>query len=140
MSYVRGVVAALVVLTGACATIRGGIGDSAATALEVEVGRDSIRLGLHVTNPTRDTLYLQFSTAQRYEFIVRSAGGAEVWRWSAGRAFGQAVGHEAIAPGASARYEAWWKPGNLVGTFEAEGRVTATNVELSQRASFAVER
>ena len=88
--------------------------DSLATTLEVKVASGEVHLILHVTNPTRRAVRLEFPTGQRYDFLVRS-GSAEVWRWSADRMFNQSVGTETVAAGRSLKYEAVWRPGSRSG-------------------------
>jgi hypothetical protein len=107
-----------------------------ATSLEVQVRSGVVRFILHVTNPTQNAVVLDFGSGQRYDFIVREGGGADVWRWSSDRVFTQAIGTETLAPGGTLSYEAEWRPGNRSGSFTAIGRVTAQNVELEQRATF----
>ena len=110
--------------------------DSLATSLEVEVRPGMVRFILHATNPTKNTIKLDFTSGQRSDFIVQDGSGAEVWRWSSDRMFTQALGTEMVAAGGSLRYEAEWRPGNRSGTFTAIGRITATNAQLEQRATF----
>ena len=110
--------------------------DSLATSLEVEVRPGLVRFILHATNPTRNTIKLDFSSGQRSDFVVRDGSGAEIWRWSADQMFTQALGSELVPAGGSLRYEAEWRPGNRSGTFTAIGRITTTNAPLEQRATF----
>jgi hypothetical protein len=112
------------------------VAQTLATSLEVEVRPGVVRFILHITNPTRNAVALEFGSGQRYEFIVREGGGADVWRWSSDRMFTQELGTETLAAGGSLRYEAEWRPANRSGTFTAIGRVTAQNAELEQRANF----
>lgn len=105
------------------------------TSLEVEVRPAAVRFILHVTNPTRNAVRLEFSSGQRYDFVVREASGQELWRWSADQVFTQAMGTETVAAGGTLRYEAEWRPGNRSGTFTAVGRVTAQNAQLEQHAT-----
>jgi hypothetical protein len=110
--------------------------DGLATSLEVEVRPGVVRFILHATNPTRTSVKLDFSSGQRFDFMVRAGSGTEVWRWSSDQMFTQALGTELVAGGGSLRYEAEWRPGNRSGTFTAIGRITATNAQLEQRATF----
>lgn len=54
---------------------------------------------LTVRNDTQLAVDFQFSTAQRFDFVVRDAAGKEVLRWSKGKAFPQVVGRETLANG-----------------------------------------
>lgn len=107
-----------------------------AAALNVAVAGDSVRLELHVTNTTGNTLEVEFATAQRYDFAVRDGSGAEMWRWSGDQMFAQVLGTEALLPGESRRYSASWPAGGREGEFEATGRLTSTNYPVALRTPF----
>ena len=109
-------------------------------ALEVEVGADSVKLTLHATNPTRNPIPLEFGSAQRFDFVVRSAAGAEVWRWSADRAFAQVVSTDTAAADASRRYQAVWRPGQQTGRFTVVGRLLTLPEAREQETEFELGR
>ncbi|MGQ0561146.1 MAG: BsuPI-related putative proteinase inhibitor [Gemmatimonadota bacterium] len=109
-------------------------------SLEVDVGRDSVRFALHLTNAGTQPLVLEFNTSQRYDFEVRTPAGAKVWQWSADQMFGQALGSETIPAGASRVYRASWAPQGRTGAFVAVGRVVARNQPIEQRAEFEIAR
>ena len=117
-----------------------GTPDSLAMALEVEVGADSVQLTLHVTNPTRNPIPLEFGSAQRFDFMVLSAAGAEVWRWSADRAFAQVVSTDTAAADASRRYQAVWRPGQQTGRFTVLGRLLTLPAAREQETEFELGR
>ncbi len=50
-----------------------------------------VPLRVSVTNTGDKKTDLTYPTGQKYDFSVTDASGAEVWRWSAGRAFIQEV-------------------------------------------------
>jgi hypothetical protein len=107
------------------------------TSLEVKVIRDSVQLVLHATNPTSRPLTLEFSTAQRYDFVVSDANGREVWRWSADQMFAQALGREVLAPGATRQYREVWV-GARPGRYIARGQVPASGRRLETQLEFEV--
>lgn len=107
-----------------------------AASLDVQVAGDGVRLGLHVTNTTSRTIDFTFPTSQRYDFVVRRPSGEEVWRWSDGMAFLQAISHATLAPGESWDMEAVWEPGATSGTLEATGTLTARDHPVSQHTTF----
>lgn len=109
-----------------------------AASLEVQVARSGVRFGLHVTNTTDRTMEFTFPTSQRYDFVVRRASGEEVWRWSDGMAFLQAISHASLAPGESWDMEAVWEPDDVSGELEATGTLTARDRSVSQRAAFTL--
>src|SRR5688572_32398046 len=65
-------------------------GPPIAAALEVKI-RDGIEIAFRVTNNTSRKLELLFPTGQTHEFVVVDSLGREVWRWSEGRMFTQAL-------------------------------------------------
>jgi len=142
MKKLRVLVVLSVMLAAACgrgargSSETGAAGGALATSLEVLIGERAVRLVLHVTNPTREPVRLEFTSGQRYDFVVRTAAGADVWRWSADRMFMQALAAETLAPGASLRYEAEWDAGGRTGSFEAVGTVVSTNHRVEQKTRF----
>jgi hypothetical protein len=106
------------------------------------VSADRVELVLHVTNPTRKPIRLEYGSEQRFDFAVRDAAGAEVWRWSGDRMFAQVAGTETLGAGASVKYEAVWRPGRRSGRFTVLGRLVAlprareqqTEIELQDRS------
>jgi hypothetical protein len=111
-----------------------------ASSVEVEVGANDVRLVFHVTNPSDRPVVLEFSSGQRYDFAVRNADGAEVWRWSAARSFAQSLGTETIPPGGSLDYHAVWESGDVVGSYTAIAQLTALNHPVEQRTEFERRR
>jgi hypothetical protein len=110
------------------------------TSLEIEVGARDVRFVLHVTNPSAQPVTLEFANAQRYDFVVQTAAGAEVWRWSADQMFAQMLGEETLAAGASRDYSETWRPGERSGAFVAIARLVATNHHAEQRATFEIPK
>lgn len=105
-------------------------------SMEVKVSPSSVRLVLHVTNTGEAPLELNFSSSQRYDFIVETPSGEEVWRWSDDMAFMQALSQDTLPPGASWDMEAVWDPGDRSGDYVATGVLTAREHELRQSTAF----
>ena len=65
------------------------------TAVEISITTDKtdygpgepIVLRVEVTNGTDEPVVLEFSTGQRYDFVMDGAEGGTAWRWSADKAF-----------------------------------------------------
>lgn len=113
-------------------------GEELVSSLEVEVGRDAVQLTLHVTNAGSEPVTLEYRTAQRYDFVVSTPEGTEVWRWSADRVFAQVLGTETLESGETVSHRASWTPLGRAGRYVAEGRLTASNVVVAQRTEFEV--
>lgn len=107
------------------------------TSLEVKVGGDSVQLRLHATNVTERPVVLEFTSGQRFDFAIQQEG-REIWRWSTGRAFTQALGSESISPGATLTYSAAWEPEERTGNFRAVGMITARERAVRQEATFSL--
>ena len=107
-------------------------------SLQVEVQRERVHFVLHLSNPTANPVQLDFGDAQRFDFDVRDAGGAPVWRWSADRAFAQVVGQETVAPGATLTYEAEWRPDKGPGSYTVTGRLLTQPRVREQQMLFEI--
>lgn len=140
--------------TGGTAGTGAGASDEATTAANratrvvrglqytIFTDKSTYRLGEEVlitlikTNITRSPITLRYSTAQRFDFIIRrSQTGREVWRWSRGRSFAQVTSQVILRPGESQVFRARWdqtnNQGRLVepGTFIIEGYNVAVGYE-----------
>lgn len=118
--------------------MRGGevVGDGLAATMEVKLESDSVQFVLHVTNTGDEAVDFTFPTSQRYDFVVRDEAGAEVWRWSEGMMFLQAISHAPLASGETWSFEAGWESGNRAGRFEVVGELTARDRDVRQSATF----
>lgn len=106
------------------------------SSMEVKVSPSSVRFILHVTNNGDEPLELTFTSSQRYDFIVESRAGEEVWRWSDDMAFLQALSQDTLPPGDSWDMDAVWDPGDRTGEYVATGVLTAREHEMRQSAAF----
>ena len=88
----------------------------------VEVGR-SVRFTMRVTNIAGRTAELTFPTSKQYDFWV-TRGRDEIWRWSDGRLFTQAVEKRTIDPqSAIALSEPW--TADRAGDYTVHGELLA---------------
>lgn len=135
-----GAVLGVVVLALGCATRgveRGDVSDPLVPTLQIRVERDTVVFDLHVTNASGEPVTLEFSSGQRYDFVVRSEPGREeVWRWSADRMFTQALDEVTIPPGETARFEGAWPSRGRSGRYTAIGRVTSMNLPVEIAKEF----
>ncbi|HEY0671770.1 MAG TPA: BsuPI-related putative proteinase inhibitor [Longimicrobiales bacterium] len=108
-----------------------------ASSVEVEVRGNTVRLVLHVSNSTNRPVTLEFSSGQRYDFAIRTAEGADVWRWSADKSFIQALESQTLAPGATLQFaESWTGAGK--GRYVAVAELTALNHRIQESAQFEI--
>lgn len=108
-----------------------------ASSLGVEVG-ERVGFAFHVTNNEAKRLELTFPSGQTHDIVVLDSIGREVWRWSAGRMFTQALQNKILASAETLTYEADWNPGKLQGRYTAVASLMSQNHPLEQRVEFAV--
>jgi hypothetical protein len=98
----------------------------------------SVSLTLTVSNPTSSPVDVTYASGQRYDFAVTdSTTGLEVWRWSRGKGFTQAVGTETIPAGGSVTYTERWTPAKP-GRYLAHGYLTSTSHRADAYASIVI--
>jgi hypothetical protein len=144
---------ALVTWVALAATACGGerersaaAGSLSALTVQVAVGRaayaagEPIALTLGVRNPTDLAVTLRFATGQRYDFVIESAAGAEVWRWSAERAFTQVLGEQIVPPGWELNYNETFAGRLAPGTYRVRGIVPSMGDTLEARAEVVVRQ
>ncbi|MHB0998779.1 MAG: BsuPI-related putative proteinase inhibitor [Armatimonadota bacterium] len=101
-------------LTRGIPLIGGGIPVSEGLQIRLRTGQSSYNAGssvnmtLTVTNTGDTARTLRFPTGQRYDFIV-TQDGQEVWRWSAGRFFTQALAQQRLDPDESLEFTDVWR-------------------------------
>ena len=117
---------------------------SAAPAVAVSVDRDrylsgdSIEVTLTLSNASDSTIALRFSSAQRYDFLLRDSAGVEIWRWSDERGFAQMLGTEALDPGVPWSFSHTLSSPMIPGHYTISGVITAIGVELRSDAPLEV--
>lgn len=104
---------------------------------EVKI-RDGIELDFRVTNNAPRKLELLFPTGQTHEFVVVDSLGNEVWRWSEGRMFTQAVQNKLLASSATLTLHAAWRAELPAGRYVAIASLLSENKPLEERVSFEV--
>ena len=110
---------------------------SLVSSLTVQTEGDTVVLALRVTNPYDAPVEVTFPSGQAYDFAVRGAGGAELWRWSASRGFTQAVQTRTLAPGATWEFaERWTPPAWTRGELTAVARLAASSHAVEHTAAF----
>ena len=92
-----------------------------------EVGAP-IHLRLTLRNPTTTELRLAFSSGRTHDAVVSAADGSERWRWSARRAFTQALAELSLAAGAELEFELVCDPARDDGEPLPPGRYRAAAI------------
>lgn len=93
--------------------------------LRVSPVETGLQLRLTVENTGEDPIELRFSSGQRVEFTAER-DGEEVWRWSEGRMFTQALSTQRVVSDETVSFDAEWSDPPS-GEFLVRGRLTARN-------------
>jgi hypothetical protein len=112
-------------------------GSPIASSLDVAVSGD-VRLTLHVTNTSDQPLELRFASGQTHDFAIVDSTGREMWRWSAGRMFTQALQTRILASGQSIHYEERWTPAGAEGELTVIAQLTSTSHSVTKRVEFTL--
>lgn len=104
---------------------------------DLDVARnDGVVFTFTVTNVGDEPVELAFRSGFVADVTVRS-GDAEIWRWSDGRLFTQALRNERLAPGEALEHTATWSS-PVPGNYEAVATLEARDADVEARAAFAV--
>ena len=108
-----------------------------ASSLDVKVNRE-VRLAFHVTNTSGKKMELVFPSGQTHEFVILDSLGRELWRWSEGRMFTQAIQTKLLGNGETLSYEEQWDGALPKGTLTAVATLRSERHPLQQRVDFIV--
>jgi hypothetical protein len=98
---------------------------------------DGVRFEFQVVNEGKKKLEIDFASGRTHDVVVLDSLGREVWRWSEGRLFTQAMVSKVLRTSDSLRYEESWKdaaPGN----YTAVATLSSANFPITQRVEFTV--
>lgn len=108
-------------------------------AVRVRGGSDrEVTFALHVTNRADKSVELLFPSGLTHDFVVRDAAGAEVWRWSEGRMYTQAVQSKLLGGNETTTYEEAWAPGARSGRFTVSAELRSSSHQVQQLAAFVL--
>jgi hypothetical protein len=109
-------------------------GPPVATSLNVRVNSE-VTFAFHITNNAAKRLELTFPSGQTHDIAVLDSAGREVWRWSEGRMFTQALMNRVLDVDETVTYQASWKP-DKKGRYTAVAALKSVNHPLEQRLEF----
>lgn len=105
-------------------------------SLDVRV-EDGVRFAFTVVNDGDRKLEVNFRDSRTHDVVVLDASGKEVWRWSAGRMFTQAMQNKVLRTDDALRYEeSWDAPAR--GKYTAVAMLASSNYPVEQRVEFEV--
>ena len=101
-------------------------------------GGESLRFTLRIVNNTRKMVEIQFPDGQTHDFVVNDSTGKEVWRWSEGRMFTQAMRSKTLKGKDGTVFEERWEPKGQRGAFTAVAILKSENFPLETSIQFAL--
>src|SRR3954470_12054525 len=110
--------------------------DTIAASLDVTVG-ETVKFAFHVTNSSSKRVELRFPSGQTHDLVVLDAQGREVWRWSHGRMFTQAMQNKVLGASDTLTFTETWRPEHG-GTYTAVASLLSQNYPAQQRAEFSL--
>ena len=115
---------------------RHAVRDTIASSLDVKVGED-VKFSLHVTNSSSKRVELRFPSGQTHDLVVLDAQGREVWRWSRGRMFTQAMQNKVLGTSDTLTFTETWRPEHG-GTYTAVASLLSQNYPAQRQAEFSL--
>jgi hypothetical protein len=108
-----------------------------ASSFAVDV-KNGVQFKLDVKNNTKRMVELRFPNGMTHDFIVYDETGKEVWRWSNGRMFTQAIQNKLVKSNDSAVFADEWSGRNAHGKFTAVAILPSENHPVEERVEFAL--
>jgi hypothetical protein len=108
-----------------------------ASSLAVNVA-DGVHFKLNVRNNSPRMVELRFPNGKTHDFFVLDESGREVWRWSNGRMFTQALQNKLIKSKDNAVFADSWSASNAHGKFTAVAVLASVNHPVEERVEFAL--
>ena len=110
---------------------------SLASTFDVKV-KNGVQFNLRVNNNTGKMTELRFQNGMTHDFVVLDESGNEVWRWSKGRMFTQAMQAKLVKANDSALFVDEWDGRNAHGKFTAVAILRSDNHPVEERIEFAL--
>ena len=106
----------------------------ATLAVRVE---DAVHFDFAVVNEGKKKLEVDFADGRTHEVVVLDSIGREVWRWSEGRFFTQAMQNRVLRASDALRFEEEWEE-PMPGKYTAVATLESKNYRTEQRMEFVV--
>lgn len=115
-------------------------------AVETKESPESVQINITLKNNTDEEKNFEFSSGQKYEIIITDPNGAEVYKYSKGRMFTQALQYLKLPSGESQTWQETWdkkSAGNKIEAGEYTVKVLLTGKAegvkaLEAKAKFTV--
>lgn len=105
----------------------------------VRADQKKIDFALHLTNPTKKSVELEFPSGQEYDFVVVDSAGHEVYRWANGRLFTQALQNRLLDGGETMRFEERAEKSLPSGKYVAVATLRSSNYPVQERYEFTLQ-
>ena len=105
-------------------------------SLDVTVAHD-VRFAFQVMNASKKKLEVNFRDGKTHEVVVLDSLGREVWRWSDGRMFTQAMQNRVLRTSDLLQYEEKWSD-PAPGRYVVVATLASENYPVERRAGFTV--
>jgi hypothetical protein len=99
----------------------------------------SLRFALRVVNNTKKMVEIHFPDGQTHDFVVNDSTGKEVWRWSEGRMFTQAMRSKTLKGKDGTVFEETWDPKGQRGAFTAVAILRSENFPVETSIQFSLQ-
>ncbi len=91
-----------------------------------------VRAWIRLSNESAEELRLDFSSSQRFDFLLEDERGRVVFRWSEGKVFVPALGQEVVRSGESLSYEVTFSLPDSARGILPTGRYTLKGLLVSE--------
>ena len=112
-------------------------GPPVVSSLDVQTN-GTVHFALHVTNNAGKRMELTFPSGLTHDIVILDDIGREVWRWSEGRMFTQALQNRILDASETVSYDAEWTPSTEHGAFVAVASLRSENHPVEQRVQFTL--
>jgi len=99
----------------------------------------SLRFALRVVNKTTKMVEIYFPDGQTHDFVVNDSTGKEIWRWSEGRMFTQAMRSKTLKGKDATVFEESWVSKGFHGSFTAVATLKSENFPLETTVQFLLQ-
>jgi Intracellular proteinase inhibitor len=110
---------------------------SLAASAKVAVGSD-VDLALQVTNLASHAVEVNFPSGQTHEFVILDSTGQEVWRWSTGKMFTQALQNRQVDANETLSFREHWESHGHHGKYTALASLRSSNHPVEERVEFVL--
>ncbi len=98
----------------------------------------SLKFALRVVNNTTKMVEIHFPDGQTHDFVVKDSADKEIWRWSEGRMFTQAMRSKTLKGKDETVFEESWEPKGHHGSFTAVAILRSENFPVETTVQFAL--